>query len=112
MNRSAYDPFAVGPYPVGVRPFLLTDTARDRLFPAEVRYPGRPGPHPLVLYSHRSGGHRRSATFLSTHLASHGYAVAALDHSEVVVPELARRSQYRRRLCGMSSIAPRRPSAW
>jgi predicted dienelactone hydrolase len=31
------------------------------------------------------------ATFLCTHLASHGYVVAALDHSEVCAPELARR---------------------
>jgi len=45
----------------------------------------------LIIYSHSSGGHRRSTTFLSTHLASHGYAVATLDHSEVVLPELARR---------------------
>ena len=51
----------------------------------------RPGVHPLVLYSHSSGGHRRAATFLSTHLASHGYVVAAMDHSEAVAPELARR---------------------
>src|SRR5262249_48911074 len=43
-----------------------------------------PGILPLVIFSHHSGGHRRSATFLCTHLASHGYAVAALDHSEVV----------------------------
>jgi predicted dienelactone hydrolase len=49
----------------------------------------RPGTWPLVLFSHRSGGDRRSATFLCTHLASHGYVVAALDHSEVITPELA-----------------------
>ena len=52
----------------------------------------RPGTYPLIVYSHHSGGHRRAATFLSTHLASHGYVVAALDHSEVVAPELARRN--------------------
>jgi dienelactone hydrolase len=45
---------------------------------------------PLIVFSHYSGGHRRSATFLCTHLASHGYTVAALDHSEVVARELAR----------------------
>jgi dienelactone hydrolase len=50
-----------------------------------------PGTFPLVIFSHHSGGHRRAATFLCTHLASHGYAVAALDHSEVQAPELARR---------------------
>lgn len=51
----------------------------------------RPGSSPLVVFSHASGHHRRGATFLCTHLASHGYVVAALDHSEVVAPELARR---------------------
>ncbi|HEX6683173.1 MAG TPA: dienelactone hydrolase family protein [Candidatus Limnocylindrales bacterium] len=89
MSGDAYDPFTRGPFPVGVLILQAHDAARDRLFPVEIRYPGRlSGPHPLVLYSHRSGGDRRSATFLTTHLASHGYAVAALDHSEVVVPEL------------------------
>jgi hypothetical protein len=44
----------------------------------------------LVVFSHHSGGHRLAATFLCTHLASHGYAVAALDHSEVVAAELSR----------------------
>jgi predicted dienelactone hydrolase len=47
--------------------------------------------YPLIIFSHSSGGHRRSATFLCVHLASHGYVVAALDHSEVVATELARR---------------------
>lgn len=50
-----------------------------------------PGTYPLIIYSHPSGGNRRSATFLCTHLGSHGYVVAALDHSEVVAKELARK---------------------
>ena len=50
----------------------------------------RPGRWPLALYSHPSGAHRRAATFLCTHLASHGYVVAALDHSEVIAAELSR----------------------
>ena len=50
-----------------------------------------PGAYPLIVFSHHSGGPRRMATFLCTHLASHGYVVAALDHSEVFAPELARR---------------------
>ena len=49
------------------------------------------GTSPLIIFSHHSGGHRRSATFLCTHLSSHGYTVAALDHSEAVAPELAGR---------------------
>ncbi|HEV2765419.1 MAG TPA: hypothetical protein VGV38_20720 [Pyrinomonadaceae bacterium] len=51
----------------------------------------RPGTYPLVLFSHSSGGGRLSATFLCTHLCSYGYIVAALDHSELVSAELARR---------------------
>ncbi len=52
---------------------------------------GNPGSHPLLVFSHHGGGPRRMATFLCTHLSSHGYVVAAMDHSEVVAPELARR---------------------
>jgi predicted dienelactone hydrolase len=50
----------------------------------------RTGTYPLILFSHHSGGHRRAATFLCTQLCSHGYVVAALDHSEIVAPDLAR----------------------
>jgi dienelactone hydrolase len=49
------------------------------------------GRYPLIIFSHASGAGRRSATFLCTHLASHGYVVAALDHSEVIVAELGRK---------------------
>jgi predicted dienelactone hydrolase len=95
-----YDPFIRGRLPVGVRTVQALDAARDRLFPCEIWYPAseekrdvaaQPGPWPLILFSHHSGGHRRAATFLTSHLSSHGYVVAALDHSEVVVKELARR---------------------
>jgi len=51
---------------------------------------GQPGTYPLIVFSHFSGGHRRSSSFLCTHLSSHGYIVAALDHSETIAPELAR----------------------
>src|SRR5213593_701815 len=43
------------------------------------------GTYPLILFSHSSGGDRRQSAFLCTHLSSHGYLVAALDHSERVV---------------------------
>ncbi|HEX8072668.1 MAG TPA: dienelactone hydrolase family protein [Pyrinomonadaceae bacterium] len=52
----------------------------------------RPGVYPLVVFSHGSArGARRMATYLCTHLSSHGYLVAALDHFELVATELARR---------------------
>ncbi len=41
----------------------------------------RSGRHPLIAFSHGYGGHRRQSTFLCSHLASHGYVVAAVDHT-------------------------------
>jgi dienelactone hydrolase len=106
-----------GPFAVGVRTLEVRDRDRSRVFPCEIWYPvavppsaglrtaspqprgraeqrdaqAQPGAHPLIIFSHFSGGGRRTATYLTTHLASHGYAVAAVDHSEVVVPELGPR---------------------
>jgi len=91
MTAEKYDPFVQGRFPVGVRSIQALDKARDRLFPCEIWYPTTPGTHPLIIYSHPSLGNRRAATFLCTHLSSHGYVVAALDHSETVAAELARK---------------------
>ncbi len=108
MNAADYDPFGAGPFGVGVRTTDAPDHARGRIFPCELWYPAQqansgrpdaqhemraatalPGPYPLIVFSHFSGGHRRSSSFLCKHLAGHGYVVAALDHSEVAAPELA-----------------------
>ena len=35
---------------------------------------------PPIVFSHGFAGHRRQTTHLCTHLASHGYVVAAPDH--------------------------------
>ena len=40
----------------------------------------RDGERPLIVFSHGFGGERRQTTHLCTHWASHGYAVAAMDH--------------------------------
>ena len=48
----------------------------------------RAGTHPLVVFSHGFGGHRRQSTFLCTHLASHGYVVAAVDHTGNTIVEM------------------------
>src|SRR5580693_7805308 len=99
---SDYGPFIRGRFPVGVRTIEALDQARNRVFPCEIWYPAaaqhagldvapgemeardaaaQPGSYPLILFSHSSGGRRRQSTFLCTHLSSHGYIVAALDHS-------------------------------
>jgi predicted dienelactone hydrolase len=71
-----------------------------------------PGTYPLIAFSHPSASNRRSATFLCTHLSSHGYVVAALDHSEVVAAELARRdgeTAEQKRARAQAQIASRVP---
>jgi dienelactone hydrolase len=50
----------------------------------------RAGHYPLVVFSHGLGGHRRQSTFLCTHLASHGYVVAACDHPGSTMLDLLR----------------------
>jgi predicted dienelactone hydrolase len=69
---------------------LATDTKdRYRLIPGlphttqDAVRDARPatGRFPLVAFSHGFGSHRRQSTFLCTHLASHGYVVAAVDHT-------------------------------
>lgn len=67
------------------------DTPRSQM--AVRNAAAQPGTHPLIIYSHGSAtGARRMATFLCTHLSSHGYVTAALDHSEVVAVEFAPRA--------------------
>jgi len=117
----AYDPFARGVHPVGVRttearrddrtlgieiwyPATDAHAGQDTVDPTRDRYelmPGLPpvtqdalrdaapraGRFPLVAFSHGYGGHRRQSTFLCTHLASHGYVVAAVDHTGNTIVE-------------------------
>ena len=88
-----YDPFVPGPFTVTERSMQAFDSARNRSFPCDIWCPTEPvGNCPIILLSHSSGGSgRRGYTFLTNHLASHGYLVAGLNHSELVAPELARR---------------------
>jgi predicted dienelactone hydrolase len=88
-----YDPFLRGPFSVGTRTIEALDRARNFLFPCEIWHPEgvQSKSCPLVVFSHSSGGGRRQSTFLCAHLSSHGYVVAALDHSELVAAELARK---------------------
>jgi predicted dienelactone hydrolase len=96
-----------GPYGVGARTLQWFD-ARDKLLTAELWYPAdvepgsegddyglvsrtgiahrdadgdlRGAPHPLIAFSHGFGGVRYQSTFLTEHLASHGFVVVAVDH--------------------------------
>jgi predicted dienelactone hydrolase len=55
-----------------IAPEVTQDAVRDAA--------ARPGRHPLIVFSHGWGGHRRQTTHFCTHLASHGYVVVAPDH--------------------------------
>ncbi len=100
---------ARGPYPVGVREFVIADD--ERPLAVTVWYPalnpaGAPettvylpdlfpipgqaiadappdvagGPYPLVIFSHGFGGFRYQSTYLTEHLASYGFVVMSADH--------------------------------
>ena len=81
-----------------MRALEATDASRgDRVLPFEVWYPegreGTRGRHPLVAASHASGGHKRQLSYLCTHLASHGYVVAAPDHVRNTAVDVAARAR-------------------
>lgn len=90
-----YDPFVGGPFRIEVTTFTAYDAKRDRTFSCETWCPIRnrssaetaSATYPLVVFSHFSGGNRSSSSFLCAHLASHGYVVAALDHSDAQLPK-------------------------
>ena len=77
----AYDPFGRGPYAVGTTTLALTDTSRERAIPVAVWRPEGVTTAPLLVHSHSSYGHPRQSSFLCEHLASHGYVVAAPEHT-------------------------------
>jgi predicted dienelactone hydrolase len=111
---ASYDPFEPGPYPVAERTFHARDGSRDQTFPCEVWYPdvAGGGPRPLVLFSHHGGGHRRRSSFLCSHLAGHGYVVAALDHAETLMPRFApqpHESDEQRTARAVASVSERLP---
>src|SRR5438132_13792795 len=84
------DPFVPGRVTVVEQTMQAFDAGRNCSFPCDVWHPTEPvGICPIILLSHSSGGSgRRGYTFLTNHLASHGYIVAGLNHSELVAPEL------------------------
>ncbi len=101
------EPSEPGPFGVGARSLTWFD-AREKLLTAELWYPAevepgsegdeygpisrtgiahrdadgdlRGAPWPLIAFSHGFGGVRYQSTFLTEHLASHGFVVIAVDH--------------------------------
>ena len=76
LDDASQDEFAVLPGLPATRQQAVRDAA-----PADQ-------PLPLVVYSHGATSHRRAGTELCTHLASHGYAVASVDHTGSTVMDM------------------------
>lgn len=76
-----------GPYTAAARDLTFVDESRDgRELAMTLWVPGDPAgggvPYPVVLYSHGYGGHRKESAGLASHLASHGFVVAAVEHGD------------------------------
>jgi len=69
---------AVGVIPEGV----LRDETRHKDVPITVEYPTRPGPHPLIIFSHGYGSSNRAYAGLSSYWASQGYVVVKPGHAD------------------------------
>jgi predicted dienelactone hydrolase len=87
-SAGAADPARAGRLAVGVATVDAVDTSRGRTIPTDVWYPaetaGRdaallPRAYPLILVAHGYCGARTNYEYLTTHLASHGFVVAAPD---------------------------------
>jgi predicted dienelactone hydrolase len=77
-----------GKFPVGVTTLQSIDTVRERILTVELWYPAktagrdavvRKGAFPLVMMAHGYCGSRLNYEYLTAHLASHGFIVAAPD---------------------------------
>jgi predicted dienelactone hydrolase len=82
------DPAERGPSPIVVETRHYRDDARNRPLRTEIwrpaargELPGQPIRSPVILFSHGFAGTRLQSRFLCSHLASHGYVVAACDHA-------------------------------
>ncbi len=78
---------APGPNPVGVIPAgSIRDTARNKTLEVSIDYPTKPGPHPLVIFSHGLGSAPRDYTGLAAFWASHGFVVVRPAHADARRP--------------------------
>lgn len=76
LATASQDEFEVYPGLPAARQQAVRDAA-----PADGRLP-------LVVYSHGATSHRRACSQLCTHFASHGYAVASVDHPGSTVMDM------------------------
>jgi predicted dienelactone hydrolase len=77
-----------GPYHWQKETLNLNDQSRNRLFSADLYLPipkaedVNPQPAPVIVISHGIASDRQTFAYLAEHLASYGFAVAAIDHPD------------------------------
>ena len=69
-----------GPYQITQQVLTSVDQTRARTILTDIYLPVDAPPAPVIIFSHGLAGDRKGFVNVSRHLASHGYAVAALDH--------------------------------
>ncbi len=81
---STGDPRSAGRYTWDVNTLTFQNPNRDQSSIADIYLPQKEaaGSTPVVIISHGVASDRKTFAYLSEHLASHGYAVAALEHTE------------------------------
>ncbi|WP_016949562.1 alpha/beta hydrolase [Anabaena sp. PCC 7108] len=76
------DPTQPGSAEVQVLNLNLNDEKRQRNIPVDVYWSNSANTEkPVIVFSHGFGTNRTDLRYLAEHLASHGYVVAALEHS-------------------------------
>lgn len=66
---------------IGAPPFLLASVNQAETHAYQELTVAPDGPFPILIFVHGLGGVRMQNSFMMEHLASHGYIVAAMDHT-------------------------------
>ena len=82
LPANFFEPRDAGPWSWEKREISYSNPARgSELIPADVYLPeGLSEPAPLIVFSHGFASSRTAFAYLAEHLASHGFAVVAIEH--------------------------------
>lgn len=93
------DPRAAGPYTWQITTLPFQTPGRPKTSVADLYLPNQPEPNrpeaaaestPVVIISHGVASSRKTFAYMAEHLASHGYAVVALEHIETSADKFIR----------------------
>ncbi|MEO1095054.1 MAG: alpha/beta fold hydrolase [Cyanobacteria bacterium J06638_28] len=86
----ANDPRQVGVYPWRMETVTFINPERPAPSVADLYLPDRTSATQVIVISHGVASNRQTFAYLAKHLASHGYAVAVLDHADTNTEKLER----------------------